>query len=292
MDIQIDLTDNEQVVKFFDGHEFDVLVHCAAERRPDVVLKDPKSAEKLNEKAPGMLAKLCSKKNIFMVYVSTDYVFDGKNPPYHIDASANPINEYGVSKLNGENAVISSGLANYLIIRIPILYGEIAFFGESSVDTLLKNILSANNHNKDLLIKHQNSSESNQINFKKVEGDLFQVRFPTLTTDVARVICEACTKRVLHNQLNINGIAHFSAKDPMTKYDMCKLFCEALDIPSDGFIIPVKPDPQANKESVANRPENCELSVETLESWGIDTSYQNFDNWWLSAIPKNSFISN
>ena len=45
-----------------------------------------------------------------MLYISTDYVFDGQNPPYHHDSPANPLNDYGISKLDGENVVLNQNL--------------------------------------------------------------------------------------------------------------------------------------------------------------------------------------
>ena len=59
-----------------------VLIHAAAERRPDVVEKDPDAARELNVGATSLLAQECRRLNVKMVYISTDYVFDGTNPPY------------------------------------------------------------------------------------------------------------------------------------------------------------------------------------------------------------------
>ena len=63
------------------------------------------------------LAKICSKHGIFFIYISTDYVFDGKNPPYQIGDKTNPLNKYGLSKLNGERVTINDSKGNNFTIN-------------------------------------------------------------------------------------------------------------------------------------------------------------------------------
>ena len=68
------------------------------------------------------LAKICSKQGIVFIYISTDYVFDGKNPPYKTDAATNPLNKYGISKLNGERVTIkdSDGKLNKIMLTLNL----------------------------------------------------------------------------------------------------------------------------------------------------------------------------
>ena len=98
-----------------------------------------------------------------MIFISTDYVFDGKSPPYTVDSQPNPLNKYGMSKLAGEKVVqeaskgciinISSFMVmNYfdiylillrienIIFRVPILYGPVEYVEESAVTILFKNV--------------------------------------------------------------------------------------------------------------------------------------------------------
>ncbi|RXM96439.1 Methionine adenosyltransferase 2 subunit beta [Acipenser ruthenus] len=77
-----------------------VIVHCAAERRPDVVESQTDAAIQLNVSAAGNLAKEAGVS--FVIYISTDYVFDGRNPPYDVNDTPNPLNLYGKTKLEGE----------------------------------------------------------------------------------------------------------------------------------------------------------------------------------------------
>ena len=65
-----------------------------------------------------------------MVYISTDYVFSGECPPYSADAQPGPVNAYGRLKLDGEVKTLSAD-ENNLVLRVPILYGEVASTFES-----------------------------------------------------------------------------------------------------------------------------------------------------------------
>lgn len=58
------------------------------------------------------------------VYISTDYVFDGKNPPYSIDAQANPLNKYGITKLNGEIATLNASKSNFYYKIISVILSK------------------------------------------------------------------------------------------------------------------------------------------------------------------------
>ena len=77
----------------------EVIVHTAAERRPDVAEREPDKAKAINVEATANLARLSKKFGALLVYISTDYVFDGKAPPegYEPDASTNPTNLFASS---------------------------------------------------------------------------------------------------------------------------------------------------------------------------------------------------
>lgn len=77
--VTLDLLDKAAISDYLKKEgKIDALIHCAAERRPDVAEKDPERAEKLNKDVVRDLAGLCNDMGICMVYISTDYVFDGQ----------------------------------------------------------------------------------------------------------------------------------------------------------------------------------------------------------------------
>lgn len=101
---QVNLLDSEAVHHLIHDFQPHVIVHCAAERRPDVVESQPDAASQLNVGASGNLAKEAAAIGAFLIYISSDYVFDGTNPPYTEEDIPSPLNLYGKTKLDGEKA--------------------------------------------------------------------------------------------------------------------------------------------------------------------------------------------
>lgn len=135
----LDFNETKRVVKEFKPH---VLIHSAAERRPDVVENDEETSTKMNVGVTETLASTISELNSdleipehFMLYVSTDYVFDGRSPPYKPLDEPNPLNKYGKSKLAGEK-VMQKNHPDGGILRVPILYGNVEYLKESAVTGL------------------------------------------------------------------------------------------------------------------------------------------------------------
>lgn len=75
-----------------------------------------------------------------LIYMSTDYVFDGTTPPYEVEDKPNPLNFYGQTKLDGEEA-IKSVYPEAVILRVPILYGSTEYNGESAINVLIDAVL-------------------------------------------------------------------------------------------------------------------------------------------------------
>ena len=82
--VLVDLTNLEQAKAIVLENKPDVLVHAAAQRFPDKMAEDPKQARKLNVAATKTLCETLKKVGGKMIYISTDYVFDGKSPPYKV----------------------------------------------------------------------------------------------------------------------------------------------------------------------------------------------------------------
>ena len=75
----------------------------------------------LNGELPGRLAQLSKSLKFKLLYISTDYVFDGNSPPYTPSSQTNPVNLYGRTKRDGELAVLGVEGANVVVIRVPVL---------------------------------------------------------------------------------------------------------------------------------------------------------------------------
>ncbi|CAM0138405.1 hypothetical protein VKS41_002956 [Umbelopsis sp. WA50703] len=255
---KLDLTKESSVREFVDTHKPDAIIHCAAERRPDVAEKDRTGTEFLNIQVPKDFGKLTKEKGIFLIYISTDYVFDGTQPPYDaIEGKPNPLNFYGKTKLAGEKAIQEVN-PDAVILRVPILYGKTEYNGESAVNILVDSVLDQS---------------------KSAKMDNVAVRYPTNVEDVARVLADL-TSAKLEQQKDIEGVYHFSGEKPYTKYDMCEVFAKAYHVPMDHVqAVDTSSDPGA-----ASRPKNSHLSNSRLEQAGISTYNVDFEAWWNQRI--------
>ena len=124
--VKLDITDTDEVNSVISGLEPDVVIHCAAWTAVDMAEDDDKVELVRNVNALGTenIAKACKNIDAKMVYISTDYVFDGQGTkPWSPDCKDyKPLNVYGQTKLEGELAV-SSILDKYFIVRIAWVFG-------------------------------------------------------------------------------------------------------------------------------------------------------------------------
>ena len=119
----LDITNFEEAENILTANHPDMVIHCAAYTNVDKAEEDLKTATKINVTGTENIAKICGKLDIPIVYISTDYVFDGtKTTPYEPDDKPDPINNYGLTKLQGEQAVLKY-CKKYYIARTSWLYG-------------------------------------------------------------------------------------------------------------------------------------------------------------------------
>lgn len=237
----------------------------AANRFPDLCDKNPEQARKINVDATRTLAELTAARNILLLYVSTDYVFPGKEgeAPYEVDSETKPPNSYGQLKRDGELVVLEatkkSGMG--IVLRVPVLYGTANDNSESAVNTLVDSVWKA------------------QDEGAAVKMDDWALRYPTNTEDVARVLRDIVIKYLKERGhiLDLPKVLQFSSEDRMTKYEICEKFAEILDVPLKGMIRNKEGnDPNASVQ----RPYDTHLSTKVLKDFGIDVSTVGFVDWW------------
>ena len=130
----LDITDSKNIETVFSNVNPNIVIHCAAYTNVDKAEENLDLARLINSKGTENIARACKKFNATMIYISTDYVFDGKNDkPYLPTDETAPLNNYGITKLEGENAVREI-LSNYYICRTSWLYG---IHGKNFVETML-----------------------------------------------------------------------------------------------------------------------------------------------------------
>ena len=117
----LDLTDIYSIEDTLDNYDFDVLINCAAMTNVDKCEENIKNAYYINGLSLKYITDYCNKNNIYLMHVSTDYVFSGNRGSYDENDIPDPVNYYGISKLIGDSYVNSYN--NSLIIRTSGVYG-------------------------------------------------------------------------------------------------------------------------------------------------------------------------
>lgn len=132
----LDITDTQAIASFFEKYQPQFLINTAAYTQVDAAENHSQEAFLINRDAVKILTENCLRYNCKLIHFSTDYVFDGKKTsPYKESDTALPTTVYGKSKRAGEEAIIESGLTNYLIIRTSWLYSE---YGNNFYKTMLR----------------------------------------------------------------------------------------------------------------------------------------------------------
>lgn len=130
----LDITNPVQTEAVLKEEKPEAVVHCAAYTNVNKAEDELETAMKINAGGTETLAKICAKADIPIVYISTDYVFDGtKKEPYLPYDKTNPINAYGLTKLKGEEAV-QKNCKKFYIARTSWLYG---LHGKNFVETMI-----------------------------------------------------------------------------------------------------------------------------------------------------------
>jgi dTDP-4-dehydrorhamnose reductase len=129
-----DISEPDRIKEVFEKEKPELVIHAAAWTDVDGCELDPEKADRVNAAGTEILAKASEKLGIPLIYISTDFVFDGKkNAPYLEEDPCSPINVYGNSKFEGEQNVIKN-LSRYAILRTSWLYGR---GGKNFVDTII-----------------------------------------------------------------------------------------------------------------------------------------------------------
>ncbi|KAJ2388159.1 hypothetical protein GGI23_006115 [Coemansia sp. RSA 2559] len=260
--VRLDLTDDAAITDFVAREKPHAIIHCAAEKSPQAAAANRTAVEQINVKASGQLARAASKQGAFLVYVSTEYVFDGRNPPYAEDSATNPLNVYGQTKLDGERAILGACPKGAAVLRVPLLYGETIDPAESAFDGLIKML--------------------GQSRGKTVEVDAWQHRFPVCTDDVARVLVDMAAKGCSDRREDVVGVFQFAATEMLTRYDMCVVLADILKI-KDVALVPLE---EQQKGDGVERPWDTRMSTGALQRAGISVEYVPFKQWWAQHLSK------
>jgi dTDP-4-dehydrorhamnose reductase len=132
----LDLSNLCTMEDYFEDKTFDTIINCAAYTAVDKAESESDLANTINHRFVSMLSKIAKKKNISLIHMSTDYVFDGKSHrPYIETDPTDPQGVYGRTKCDGEKAILETAPANCIIIRTSWVYSS---FGNNFVQTMLR----------------------------------------------------------------------------------------------------------------------------------------------------------
>ena len=131
---EMDITDRQAVENYVENFRPDVIIHCAAYTNVDGAESDPEVCQKVNVEGTKHLVEAAKQVNAKLIYISTDYVFNGESSePYEVESQADPQSVYGATKYEGELAVQS--YFKHFIVRISWVFG---INGHNFVKTMIK----------------------------------------------------------------------------------------------------------------------------------------------------------
>lgn len=230
---EMDITDAKKVEEVISKANPEAVIHCAAYTAVDAAEDNEEICRKVNAEGTENIAKVCNKMNIKMMYISTDYVFDGEGENYwEPDEKRQPLNVYGQTKYEGELAV-ENNVEKFFIVRIAWVFG-----------------VNGKNFIKTMLNLGKTRDELSVVND--------QIGSPTYTYDLARLLVDMI-------ETEKYGRYHATNEGLCTWYEFAKeIFRQA------GMDVKVNPVSSDEFPAKAKRPHNSRMSKEKLEENGFE----------------------
>lgn len=230
---EMDITDAEAVEKVMRKANADKVVHCAAWTAVDAAEDQEEICRKVNAQGTENIARMCKELDLPMIYLSTDYVFDGEGTrPWEPDDERHPLNVYGQTKYEGELAV-EKYLDKYYIVRIAWVFG---LNGKNFIKTMLN---LAKTHDTLTVVNDQTGS-------------------PTYTYDLARLLVDML-------ETDKYGRYHATNEGLCTWYEFAQEIFRQAGV--DVKVVPVSSEKFAAK---AKRPHNSRMNKEKLSQMGFE----------------------
>lgn len=230
---EMDITDAEACRRVIKASGADAVIHCAAYTAVDAAEDNVELCRRINGEGTRNVAQACKEADVKLMYISTDYVFDGQGTrPWEPDDERHPLNVYGQTKYEGELAVEELS-DKYFIVRIAWVFGVA---GKNFIKTMLR------------LGKERGAVS--------VVDD--QVGSPTYTYDLARLLVDMI-------QTDKYGRYHATNEGLCSWYEFAKeIFRQA------GMDVPVTPVSSSEFPAKATRPSNSRMSKEKLSDNGFE----------------------
>lgn len=229
---EMDISDAEAVKRVITEYHPDAIIHCAAYTAVDKAEDDYGRAMDVNAKGTLAIAKAAKEIDAKMLYISTDYVFNGQGTePFTVDAATAPLNVYGLTKLFGEQAV-QMEMIKYFIVRISWVFGK---NGNNFIKTMLR---LGQTHEELTVVSDQWGS-------------------PTYTADLAPLLCDMIS-------MDAYGIYH-ATNEGITNWAE---FAAAI-MKEANFSCRIRPIPSSDYPTKAVRPLNSRMDKSSLDKAGF-----------------------
>lgn len=194
----LDLNNSNNISQYFKDNIFDIVINCAAYTFVDKAEEERETANQINHLALSQLAEIAMDQKTKLIHISSDYVFNGHQAnPYKETDDTDPINFYGLTKLNGEKEIQKLMPINAIIIRAGWIYSE---YGNNFVKTMLR--LGKEKNNIDIVVD--------------------QIGSPTYAKDLANLILKIITDINYLRKSNPTEIYHFSNQGEISWYEFAK----------------------------------------------------------------------
>ena len=228
---KLNLSNLDDIHKNFQKFQPDVIIHCAALTDVEKCEMEPKLANSINTKATEIIAKETERLGSYLIYFSTDYIFDGKKGLYNETDFPNPLNHYGKTKLAGEKTV-ETNTSKWSIIRTSTPFGT-----NSSKKTFPVWLL-------------ENLQKNKEVNILED-----QFTSPTYVPNLSKMILEIVTR-------NLEGFFHLAGSTRISRFEFAKLIAKKLNLDSS-LLNPVKIDTMPWN---ATRPLDSSLDISKINS--------------------------
>ena len=241
--VKLDITNKEEVSEVFNKIKPELVINSAAIADVDLCEKEKETAMSVNGYAVEWLSSVSKEIGAKFVQLSTDYVFDGLTGNYIEEDIPNPINEYGKSKLIGEENALKN---DAIVLRIEMPYGlNLAKNKNVFFESVVKNLKEG----------------------KPVNAAVDQIISPTFVEDIPKAI-EILVEK------GANGIFHLASKEHFSRFEFVNIIADVFDFDKTA-IKPVKLD---DFKMLAKRPKNTFLNTDKMsKSYEIKPLKENLE---------------
>lgn len=255
---ELDITNEKAIDFILKDYRPDVVINTAAFTGVDKAEQHTELAHRVNAIGPALLADACNAKKIWLIQVSTDYVFDGESKDsYSEEDAVNPLGVYGKTKLAGEQAVIAAN-SDFLVLRTSWVFSE---YGNNFFKTMLR------------LAKERDRLS--------IVND--QYGGPTYAPDIAWVLLQLIVIKCKQSRAVKGGVYHFSGEPVVTWYQFAQqILTAAVELGFLSSLPELRAIRTAEFPTPAKRPANSALELDKIRA----LLGQELHNDWKIAVKK------